>query len=77
MGFSALDEVGDVLLSAPRDWAQDSPTTAATGIARSMIRFTANVIPDQRAGRGRRRARGSQAGGRPVTVGTVVVLIRR
>jgi hypothetical protein len=25
---------------------RDSPTTAAPGIARSIIRFTANVIPD-------------------------------
>ncbi|MEH0420542.1 hypothetical protein [Streptomyces sp. B21-083] len=42
----ALDEVGCVLLSSLRDWARDSPTTAALGIARSIIRFTANVIPD-------------------------------
>lgn len=42
----ALDEVGCVLLSALRDWARDSPTTAAPGIARSILRFTANVIPD-------------------------------
>jgi hypothetical protein len=35
-----------VLLSALRDWARDSPTTAAPGIARSIIRFTVNVIPD-------------------------------
>ncbi|MEV7082443.1 hypothetical protein AB0N88_28525 [Streptomyces sp. NPDC093516] len=42
----ALDEVGCVLLSALRDWARDSPTTAAPGIARSIIRFTASVIPD-------------------------------
>ncbi|CAL9676859.1 hypothetical protein [Streptomyces sp. enrichment culture] len=42
----ALDEVGCVLLSALRDWARDSPTTAVLGIARSIIRFTANVIPD-------------------------------
>ncbi|MFF3276043.1 hypothetical protein ACFYWU_34680 [Streptomyces chrestomyceticus] len=42
----ALDEVGGVLLSALRDWARDSPTTAAPGIARSILRFTANVIPD-------------------------------
>jgi hypothetical protein len=41
-----LDEVGYVLLSTLRDWAQASPTTAAPGIARSIIRFTANVIPD-------------------------------
>ncbi|GGZ29862.1 hypothetical protein GCM10010300_85830 [Streptomyces olivaceoviridis] len=38
----ALDEVGCAL----RDWARDSPTTAALGIARSIIRFTANVVPD-------------------------------
>ncbi|MFI1572230.1 hypothetical protein ACH4VQ_15495 [Streptomyces anulatus] len=38
----ALDKVGCALLSAPRD----SPTTAAPGIARSIIRFTVNVIPD-------------------------------
>ncbi|MFI0264979.1 hypothetical protein ACH4OW_38985 [Streptomyces sp. NPDC017056] len=43
---SALDEVGGMLLSALRDWARDSPTTAAPGIARSLIRFTVNVIPD-------------------------------
>ncbi|TXS71039.1 hypothetical protein [Streptomyces sp. sk2.1] len=42
----ALDEVGCALLSALRDWARDSPTTAAPGIARSIIRFTVNVIPD-------------------------------
>lgn len=42
----ALDEVGCVLLSALRDWALDSPDTAALGIARSIIRFTVNVIPD-------------------------------
>ncbi|MFH8985616.1 hypothetical protein [Streptomyces varsoviensis] len=41
----ALDEVGAILLSALRDWARDSPTTAAPGIARSIIRFTADVIP--------------------------------
>ncbi|WP_217211918.1 hypothetical protein [Streptomyces sp. AC550_RSS872] len=42
----ALDEVGCVLLSALRDWARDSPATAVPGIARSIIRFTVNVIPD-------------------------------
>ncbi|MEU7151147.1 hypothetical protein AB0B15_24450 [Streptomyces sp. NPDC045456] len=42
---STLEEAGGVLLSALRDWARDSPTTAAPGIARSLIRFTANVIP--------------------------------
>ncbi|MFD5644150.1 hypothetical protein ACFWIP_20800 [Streptomyces anulatus] len=42
----ALDKVGCALLSALRDWARDSPTTAAAGIARSIIRFTVNVIPD-------------------------------
>ena len=42
----ALDEVGGVLLSTLRDRAGDSPTTAAPGIARSIIRFTVNVIPD-------------------------------
>ncbi|WP_327180381.1 hypothetical protein OG599_34930 (plasmid) [Streptomyces sp. NBC_01335] len=42
----ALDEVGCLLLSALRDWARDSPTTALLGIARSIIRFTANLIPD-------------------------------
>ncbi|WP_286259068.1 hypothetical protein [Streptomyces graminofaciens] len=42
----ALDEVGCALLSALRDWALNSPTTAAPGIARSIIRFTVNVIPD-------------------------------
>ncbi|MFI9230920.1 hypothetical protein [Streptomyces rimosus] len=45
-GSFALDEVGCMLLSALRDWARDSPTTAAPGIARSILRFTANVIPD-------------------------------
>ncbi|WP_459755763.1 hypothetical protein [Streptomyces sennicomposti] len=34
-----------LLLSALRDWAQDSPATAVMGIARSIIRFTANVVP--------------------------------
>ncbi|MEU6938649.1 hypothetical protein ABZ943_18370 [Streptomyces rubiginosohelvolus] len=38
----ALDEVGCALLSA----LQDSPVTAAPGIARSIIRFTVNVVPD-------------------------------
>ncbi|MFH8597499.1 hypothetical protein [Streptomyces rimosus] len=42
----ALDEVGCILLSALRDWARDSPTTAAPGIAPSVLRFTTNVIPD-------------------------------
>ncbi|GAB2916516.1 MULTISPECIES: hypothetical protein [unclassified Streptomyces] len=28
------------------DWARESPVTAAPGIARSIIRFTVNVIPD-------------------------------
>ncbi|WP_326621881.1 hypothetical protein OHA57_39950 (plasmid) [Streptomyces anulatus] len=42
----ALDEVGCVLLSALRDWARDSHTTAAPGIARSIIRFVENVVPD-------------------------------
>ncbi|WP_327348962.1 hypothetical protein [Streptomyces europaeiscabiei] len=42
----ALDEVGCVLLSTLRDWARDSPTTAAPGIARSIIRFTVSVLPD-------------------------------
>ncbi|MFH8753739.1 hypothetical protein ACH4GK_41500 [Streptomyces rimosus] len=41
-----LDEAGGVLLSALRDWARVSPTTAVVGIARSLVRFTANVIPD-------------------------------
>ncbi|MDI3390128.1 hypothetical protein QIS99_28640 [Streptomyces sp. B-S-A8] len=41
----ALGEVGCVLLSALRDWARDSPATAALGISRSNIRFTVNVIP--------------------------------
>jgi hypothetical protein len=41
-----LDEVGCVLLSALRDWARDSPTTAVPGIARSIIRFMVSVIPD-------------------------------
>ncbi|WP_051798526.1 hypothetical protein [Streptomyces sp. NRRL S-337] len=42
----ALEEVGCVLLYALRDWSRDSPTTAAPGIARSIIRFTVNVVPD-------------------------------
>lgn len=42
----ALDEVGCILLSALRDWTRDSPTTAVLGIARSIIRFIENVIPD-------------------------------
>ncbi|WP_369780099.1 hypothetical protein [Streptomyces sp. R33] len=41
-----LDEVGCILLSALRDWTRDSPTTAVLGIARSIIRFVENVIPD-------------------------------
>ncbi|WP_228974744.1 hypothetical protein [Streptomyces sp. DH12] len=43
---SALDEVGVVLLSALRDCARNSPTTAVPGIARSITRFVENVIPD-------------------------------
>ncbi|MDX2290737.1 MULTISPECIES: hypothetical protein [Streptomyces] len=35
-----------MLLSALRGWARDSPTTAVPGIARSIIRFVENVIPD-------------------------------
>jgi hypothetical protein len=42
----ALDEVGGVLLSTLRDWTRDSPTTAAPGITRSIIRFTVSVLPD-------------------------------
>ncbi|MGK5628579.1 hypothetical protein [Streptomyces sp. URMC 123] len=42
----ALEEVGCVLLAALRDWARDSPTTGALGIARSIIRFAASVIQD-------------------------------
>ncbi|GHF33208.1 hypothetical protein [Streptomyces fumanus] len=42
----ALDEVGCVLLSTLRDWPRDFPTMAVLGIARSTIRFTANVIQD-------------------------------
>ncbi|MFD8288069.1 hypothetical protein ACFV2B_07515 [Streptomyces lavendulae] len=42
----ALDEVGCILLSALRDWTRDSPTTAALGNARTIIRFVENVIPD-------------------------------
>ncbi|MFJ3637601.1 hypothetical protein [Streptomyces sp. NPDC090112] len=45
----ALDEVGCILLSALRDWTRDSPTTAVLGIARSIIRFVENVIPDPAA----------------------------
>lgn len=41
-----LDELGCVLLSALRDWTRDSPTTAVLGIARSIIRFVENVIPN-------------------------------
>ncbi|MEU0744627.1 hypothetical protein [Streptomyces sp. NPDC006134] len=33
-------------LSALKDRARDSPTTAAPGIARSIIRFTVTVVPD-------------------------------
>ncbi|MEU3188636.1 hypothetical protein ABZ707_31235 [Streptomyces sp. NPDC006923] len=42
----ALDEVGCVLLSALRDWARDSSSTAALGIARSILRFVVSVVPD-------------------------------
>uniref|UniRef100_UPI002F910BFF hypothetical protein n=1 Tax=Streptomyces virginiae TaxID=1961 RepID=UPI002F910BFF len=41
-----LDEVGCILLSALRDWTRDSPTTAALGNARTIIRCVENVIPD-------------------------------
>lgn len=41
-----LDEVGCILLSALRDWTRDFPTTAVLGIARTIIRFVENVIPD-------------------------------
>ncbi|MFD8962957.1 hypothetical protein ACFV0W_39980 [Streptomyces anulatus] len=42
----ALDEVGCVLLSALRDWVRDSPATAVPGIARSIIRFVENFVPE-------------------------------
>ncbi|MEU0440587.1 hypothetical protein ABZ202_12560 [Streptomyces sp. NPDC006186] len=35
-----------MLLSALRDWARDSPTTAVPGIARSLVQFAVSVIPD-------------------------------
>lgn len=43
----AVDVVGCALLSELRDWAGESPISAAPGIARSIIRFTVNVIPDR------------------------------
>ncbi|MFF8557176.1 hypothetical protein ACF058_30705 [Streptomyces sp. NPDC015501] len=42
----ALGEVGCTLLSALRGWTRDSPATAVLGIARSIIHFVENVIPD-------------------------------
>lgn len=39
--------VGCALLSELRDWAWESPISAAPGIARSIIRFTVNVVPDR------------------------------
>lgn len=45
--FSALEQVGDVLLSALRDWTKDSPTTATIGLARSLICFATYVLDDQ------------------------------
>lgn len=42
-----LEHVGDVLLSALRDWQRDSPTTAAIGLARSLIRFATHLLADQ------------------------------
>lgn len=46
-----LEYVGDVLLSALRDWTRDSPATASIGLARSLIRFSTHLLAG-RDGRG-------------------------
>ncbi|MEV4453747.1 hypothetical protein [Streptomyces mirabilis] len=45
-GAFALDEVGRVLLSALRDWKRERSPSAVPGIARSIIRFVVNIIPE-------------------------------
>jgi hypothetical protein len=42
-----LEHVGDVLLSALRDWQRDSPTTGCIGLARSLLRFITGLLTDQ------------------------------
>ncbi|UWE10213.1 hypothetical protein [Actinacidiphila bryophytorum] len=42
-----LERVGDVLLSALRDWQRDSPTTGCIGLARSLLRFITGLLADQ------------------------------
>lgn len=42
-----LERVGDVLLSALRDWQRDSPATGCIGLARSLLRFITGLLADQ------------------------------
>jgi hypothetical protein len=42
-----LERVGDVLLSALRDWQRDFPTTRCIGLARSLLRFITGLLTDQ------------------------------
>ncbi|MFF7199136.1 hypothetical protein ACIOC1_34005 [Streptomyces sp. NPDC088197] len=42
-----LERVGDVLLSALRDWQRDSPTTGCIGLARTLLRFITGLLTDQ------------------------------
>jgi hypothetical protein len=42
-----LEYVGDVLLSALRDWQRDSPTTGCISLARSLLRFITRLLTDQ------------------------------
>jgi hypothetical protein len=44
---TSWEQVGDVLLSALRDWQRDSPTTACIGLARNLLRFTPRLLADQ------------------------------
>lgn len=44
-----LEHVGDVLLSALRDWTRDSPATASIGLARSLIRSPRTSWPTRTA----------------------------
>lgn len=65
-----LEHVGDVLVSALRDWQRDSPTTDCIGLARSLLRFITRLLTDRTAARRapgvrpRRRLRPAGAGAR-------------
>ena len=42
-----LERVGDVLLSALRDWQRESPATGCIGLARSLLCFITGLLADQ------------------------------